>query len=274
MTSPPPPPPPTKPRDLPRRSDWLVRHFLNYVTGYVGKRMHAVRVARSNPLPAAPGGPLIVVLNHPSWWDPMIGAVVARRLAGRHHFAPIDAKGLAVYPVLGRLGFFGVDIDNASGARGFLRQASAILEDPNGVLWVTAQGTFVDPRARPVRIKRGVGHLIHRLNHVTIWTMALEYPFWNERTPEALIGFGPPILVESGSSLTPSDWTARIEQNLEASQNQLAEAAISRDPALFDTILGGKAGVGGMYGLWQRFKAVVQGKAFVAEHGNAIARVK
>ena len=234
--------------------------------------MHAVRVSRRNPLPALPGGPLIVVVNHPSWWDPMIGAVVASQLEGLHHFAAIDAKGLAIYPVLGRLGFFGVDTESAAGARAFLRQASAILEDPKGVLWLTAQGTFVDPRTRPVRLKRGVGHLIHRLNNVTVWTMALEYPFWTERTSEALLAFGTPIVVETGSSRSPAEWTALVEESLEASQNQLAEAATTRDPALFESILGGKAGVGGFYGFWLRFKAMVQGKAFVAEHGAAIAR--
>ena len=261
-------------RSVPRRSEWLVRHFCNYILGYVGKRIHAVRVARSNPLPALTDGPLIVVLNHPSWWDPLIGTVVLTRLDGRRHYGPIDAKALTRYPVLERLGFFGVDTGSASGARAFLRQASAILEDPKAVLWITAQGEFTDPRRRPVRFKQGVGHLVHRMRNVTVWTMALEYPFWEERTPEALVAFGPPIVVEDGSALAPAEWTARIESALESTQDQLAEAAISRDPARFETFVSGKAGVGGLYDLWRRFIAMIQGKKFVAEHGAAVVEMK
>ena len=262
---------PSEKRDLPRRSDWLFRHFSDYTLGYVGKRMHAVRIARSNPLPALPDGPLIVVVNHPSWWDPLIGIVLARKLIGRRHYGPIEAKGLARYPFLERLGFFGVDTGTSSGARAFLRQASAILEDPRSILWVTAQGEFVDPRKRPIRLKQGVGHLVHLLKEVTVWTMALEYPFWEERTPEALVAFGPPLIVEKGASLAPAEWTARIERTLEATQDQLAEAAISRDPARFEILLSGKAGVGGVYDLWRRFKAMIHGKAFTAEHATAVA---
>ena len=254
-------------RDVPRRSGWLFQRFSDYSLGYVGKRMHAVRIARSNPLPVLPDGPLIVVVNHPSWWDPMIGIVVARGLIGRRHYGPIEAKGLARYPFLEWLGFFGVDTGTASGARAFLRQASAILEDPKAILWITAQGAFVDPRKRPVRLKPGVGHLVHRTKSLTLWTMALEYPFWEERTPEALVAFGSPMVVENGSSLAPAEWTARIERVLEAAQDQLAEAAISRDPARFEILLSGKAGVGGIYDLWRRFKALLQGEEFVAEHG-------
>ena len=66
----------------------------------------------------------------------------------------------------------------------FLKTSLAILSRPDSVLWITAQGEFVNPRERPIRLKPGIGHLIHRLKDVTVVTLAIEYPFWNDRCPE------------------------------------------------------------------------------------------
>ena len=50
--------------------------------------------------------PLIIYANHPSWWDPMIAQFLNRKLCpDRQFYAPIDAKALEHYRVLGKLGF-------------------------------------------------------------------------------------------------------------------------------------------------------------------------
>jgi 1-acyl-sn-glycerol-3-phosphate acyltransferase len=226
-----------------------------------------VRISREGALPALPAGAVIVVLNHPSWWDPMIGLVLTTLMpASRVHFAPIEAGGLAQYPFLERLGFFGVEVGTTRGSLAFLRRSEAILSRPESVLWITAQGEFVDPRERPTRLKEGVGHLVHRLSDATIVPLALEYSFWNDRCPEALARFGNPISVNSGRQCTPATWTARIEQAFQETQDRLGEEARRRDPATFTTLLGGTAGVGGVYDLWRSLRARIHGKSFKPEH--------
>jgi len=252
---------------LPRRSAWLFRWFRGYARRYVRHHFHAMRMSREGSVPALPDGAVIVVLNHPSWWDPLIGFVLTELMpASRIHFAPIDAVGLAQYPFLERLGFFGVEVGTTRGTLAFLRRSEAILSRPESALWITAQGEFVDPRERPTRLKEGVGHLIHRLSAVTILPLALEYPFWNDRCPEALARFGEPIRVSAGRQFSPAAWTARIERALQDTQDRLAEEARLRDPAAFTTILGGTAGVGGVYDLWRRLRARIHGKSFIPEH--------
>ena len=46
------------------------------------------------------------------------------------------------------------------------------------------------PATRPVRLRPGLAHLARRVPGATIVPLALEYPFWDERTPEALCRFG------------------------------------------------------------------------------------
>ena len=254
----------------PRRSSWLFHHFRKYVLRYVSRRFHAVRLARDGFRPTkAMTGPAIVVVNHPSWWDPMTGLVLSTLWPDRaRHYAPIEAAGLAKYPFLEKLGFFGIVSETPRGGIAFLRKTLAALADADGVLWVTAQGQFVDPRVRPTRIKAGVGHLAQRLagSGGFVLPLALEYPLWNESKPEALARFGPPIPLTAGDN--PEAWTARIERALEDSQDALARAALGRDPSGFETILSGGAGVGGIYDVWRRLKSATLGRRFEAEHDS------
>jgi 1-acyl-sn-glycerol-3-phosphate acyltransferase len=218
-------------------------------------------------VPTLPAGAVIIVLNHPSWWDPMIGFVLTELMpASRTHYAPIEAGGLAQYPFLERLGFFGVEVGTTRGSMAFFRRSQAIMARPESVLWITAQGEFVDPRERPTRLKEGVGHLVHRLSNATIIPLALEYPFWNDRCPEALARFGNPIRVNTGRQFSPAVWTALMEQALQDTQDQLGEEARRRDPEAFTSILGGTAGVGGVYDLWRRTLSLVRRESFQPEH--------
>lgn len=260
------------PHGIPARTNWLFHYFRKYSHHYTSKHFHAVRLSLEGYSPDTRlEGPVIVVLNHPSWWDPLIGLVLAGAWPeATRHFAPIDSAGLAKYPSLERLGFFGIESNSAQGASTFLRRSLAILDDPRNVLWVTPQGRFVDPRERPTRFKAGIGHLAHRVGRGVVLPLALEYTFWQERTPEALARFGAPIDLKNSRGTSPTEWTTRLETALEAVQDALALDALTRDPARFATMLEGRAGIGGVYDLWRRIKAALRGRRFVAEHSDRI----
>src|SRR4051794_4534271 len=85
------------PSCLDRRSAWLFGLFRGHAKRYVARSFHAVRVSLSGPVPGEIPGPAIVVLNHPSWWDPLIGLVLSDLWPGRRHYAPIDSAALARY---------------------------------------------------------------------------------------------------------------------------------------------------------------------------------
>lgn len=249
-----------------RRSPRLFGWFRRYVRRYVARHFHAVRIARGGPAPGVPDGPMIVVLNHPSWWDPLIGILLSGAWPDRAHYAPIEAGALARYRLFERLGFFGIEPGTARGGRDFLRTGLAIASRSDSALWLTAQGRFADPRERPTRLKAGVGHLVARLDRAGLVPLALEYPFWDESRPEALARFGPVLPVTAGGA--PDEWTARIAEALEATQDALAAEARRRDPGAFEVVIGGRAGVGGVYDLGRRLRATLRRERFRAEHGS------
>ncbi len=255
--------------ELPHRWLWLFRGFRKYAHRYLRKHFHAVRLSNSgHPFPP-PAGPLLIALNHPSWWDPMVCMVLSALIPERDQFAAIDAEAVKKYSFFKKMGFIGVDTKSLRGAAEFLRMGTAILSNPDRVYWVTAQGRFTDVRERPLAIQAGVGHLAARLAHGTILPIALEYTFWSERTPEALIRIGEPLNIEDHAGLSGKEWTSLIEESLSKALDGLNAEAITRDPALFTELVNGKTGVGGVYDIWRRLKMWLSGRKFEPSHDAA-----
>jgi hypothetical protein len=200
----------------------------------------------------------------------MICLVLSRFIANRDQFAAIDAEAVKQYGFFKKLGFVGVDTKSLRGAAEFVRTAATILSQPNRVFWVTVQGRFTDVRERPLGIQAGVGHLAARLTSGVVLPIALEYTFWTERTPEALVRIGEPLRIPDHPGLSGKGWTSLIEAEMTRNLDTLNAEAMARDPAKFAAILSGKSGVGGPYDWWRRLKSWVGGRKFDPSHDAAM----
>ena len=253
----------------PHASDATLRFFSAYTRVYLRRNFHSVRVVRGSWPRVQDAQPVIVCLNHPSWWDPLIALTLANAsFRGRMHYAPIDSAALSRYRVFEKLGFFGIEPDSVRGAMQFLSTSRAILADPRTALWVTAEGAFTDVRTRPVRLRSGVGHLVHSLESAAVLPLGIEYVFWEERAPEALACWGDIINVSGGKSYRPDEWTRRIASGMQSALDRLATLSIQRQKDEFDVVLRGKAGVGGVYDVWRKLKARLRGDRFAVQHGS------
>jgi hypothetical protein len=153
----------------------------------------------------------------------------------------MDAAALEKYRFFKKLGIFGVKAGNGLT---FVRTGRAILAQSHSALWVTGQGRFADVRDRAATVRGGVA----ALRCDTVIPVAIEYTFWHERFPEVLVRFGKP-----GDSL-------------EATQDALAAEAVQQRAELFDTLLPGRVGIGGVYDLWRRARH----SDFTPEHGALV----
>lgn len=243
------------------------------------KNFRALRIANLDRFPRGTNEPLIVYLNHPSWWDPLTCIALAPHLIGRRRFyGPIEEKSLQKYRTFRRLGLFPVEIDTPRGAAQFLRAASAVLRQGD-VLGLTPQGRFTDARTRPPALKTGLGALLTRMqrtgSRVTVVPLALEYTFWDERLPEILVNVGEPILPGDVSDnpratfSSAAEWTHLLDQWLATTQDELASLALTRSPASFQTLLEGGRGEAGFYGMWQRLQRKMRGIAGVGGPNRA-----
>ena len=228
----------------------------------LSRSFHAVRLSKSQrPDPVTlRGRPLIIYLNHPSWWDPLICSQLARELfPERRQYGPSDASTAGQYRSFARLGFFEVESGSARGARRFLTLAQELLSQADAALWIPAQARFGDARERPVRLHSGIGSLASRMRQAVLLPLALEVPFWEAPLPEALARFGEE-LPAGDADLRAGDWTEVLEDRLRSTLEALAAESLARDPARFDVLLAGGGETGGLGQAWRRFLGSFKGE--------------
>ena len=241
-------------------------------TRFFARHMRALRVPAWGMPPAALAEPasgqaLIVLANHPSWWDGVAFMLLSRRLfPGRRMIIPMEAAALARYPFMRRLGVFGVETGHARGAAAFLRTAQGVLADPVNMLWMNAPGRFADARERPLPLAPGVARLPELAPGAVVLPLALEYPFWSERAPEALAAFGPPLQAAELAALPREDRQQRLGAAIEAVMDRLAAEALTRDAARFRVVVQGQEGMGGVWHGWRRLRAALRGERFDPRH--------
>lgn len=253
---------------LAARSPLIVRFMTTYMRRYARQHFYAVRLAHGGMPVFDPACGVIVYSNHPSWWDPVVFVLLqAHVFPRRAGYGPMDAAALGRYRVMRRIGIFGLEPGTRRGAARFLRVGASILQRPDNVLWVTAEGGFTDPRRRPVRLRPGVAHLLRNHPNVVAIPLALEFPFWNERAPEALARFGEPVMADARRDV--AEWSALLAERLTATMDRLAEDAMSRDPSRFQNVVVGRAGIGGIYDVWRRARAMLSGQRLQLEHDPA-----
>ena len=245
-----------------------------YFARYFRRHMGGLRVARwGMPRDLDPDRPVVIVMNHPGWWDGALVVLLGDRLfPNRETYCPIDGAMLARYRVFGRMGAFGVDLDRASGAADFLRVSAEVLARPRTAYWITAEGRFRDVRERPLDLKPGVARLAEIAPHAIFLPLAVEYAFWEERGAEACIAFGAPINGEALAALPRPERLAHLAAALTDTLDRLALDVRARDPAAFVPLLQGRAGIGGVYDGWRRFNAAIRGERFDPSHAGAGAR--
>ena len=250
------------------RSAWRIAFFTAIFRHRLRRGFAAVRLSGAiASLERLDGVPVVLYANHPSWWDAALLAVLARQLFANHRvFAPIDAESLHRYPFMRRCGVFGIKPSSVAGAATLLRIGGRLLTRDDSLLCITPQGRFTDPRIRPLVLQRGLANLLARAGHVAVLPVAIEYPFWNESRPEALVRLGAPIVVRDADARDADLWQVRLEAALTATCDALAVDAEARDPLRFTTWIEGRVGVGGIYDVWRRIAAWSAGRAFDSRH--------
>jgi len=242
----------------------VFRVFHSYLEGYFARNFDGVRVLSGAQTKWDSDRGMVFFCNHASWWDPILIMLLAGTLTpGRRAFGPMEENMLKKYAFMKRVGVFGVDRTSLRGAAKFLSVGRGLMQHGDAALWLTPQGRFTDIRERPLAFESGLGHLARDCD-VPFVPFCVEYVFWNERKPELLINFGDPI--QGGGDATTEDWTARLEAALTATMDELAPAAMARDPERFDLLIKGRARVNPFYDGWRYLKAMVRREKFSAAH--------
>ncbi len=244
----------------------ITRWFQSYTQSYLRRSFH--RVLALGEAPVLPEGPMLVCMNHSSWWDMLLAFWLAHDVLGTDGYGPMDERQLQRYAILRRIGVFGVDRESLQGGRDFLEYSRRLLEGQSRSLWITAQGAMVSTQERPIRFYSGVARLAQAIGGCHVTTVALDYQFWDEKRPEAFVSFGPVRWVETGAGFSKRELLGSLEEQMTGQLDALQTAIRSRDAVRFQPLLSGRGGVSPAYDTIRRLGGGLKGEAPPVAHGD------
>jgi 1-acyl-sn-glycerol-3-phosphate acyltransferase len=249
---------------------WLKEGFMQYyVPRYLKRHFHTLYLYGDAPRIALNDStPLIVCLNHSSWWDLFVPAFVEHCLFHHDVYAVMDAEQLQRYAIFSKMGVLGVDRTSLQGIKAFLDTVEHLFKNQPRALWLTPQGEMVSNYQRPVRFQPGLAHIAMRLKRFHLLHMAVHYEFWTERLPEAFIHFSEPTFVDtSDATWNPQTFLRQQETRLQGLLDSLLIAVQQRDATCFQPLLQGASGTAPLYDAFRAFSARRQRRPFFREHG-------
>ena len=225
-----------------RPSGRFRRFFAGYAARMVRRRFHSSMVlvgdgdhfARLDSVEA----PVIILMTHASWWDPLAGLVLWRRfIPSREMLVPMDASELERFGFFRRLGMFGIDPDDPKSLEAMKAYVLERFEASGDreTLGLTPQGRFTDPR-EPIRLRPGAAAIAAASPvRPEVIALAVEYPFWQDKQPEMLVSISP-VIPPMGEEPTTGDWQRGMTAAMVDASTRLSAASMSRDPKAFEDL--------------------------------------
>lgn len=192
---------------------WFSRHAEQRIRGHFS----AVRLAgRQHLVDALVRGPVLVVSNHCSWWDPIWLLALSNRLIEADAYAMMDAKNLERLPFFAKVGAFGVDRTRPDDGARAVRYAARLLDTPGKVLFVFPQGEERASTQRPLGFLGGSAAIARVARRASVVPMAVRYEHGGEPRPVLWASLGVPLGrdddVEAGRAAQEAAVTAELER--------------------------------------------------------------
>ena len=242
-------------------------YVYDYVRRYLRRSFHTVHLLGEPPQFEDDGKtPLLVCLNHSSWWDVLLAFHLEREFFGWERYGVMDERQLRRYRLFTNLGMIGVDRTSLQGAREFLDYTEKLLSGQRRALLLTPQGAMLSNHIRPVSFQPGLAHLAQRLGHFHIARVALHYEFWDDKLPEAFVSVSPIETFTTDAEFSRRDFLHRQERQLEAELDTLLITVRKRDPAALKSLLHGKTGISPTYDFLRALSARLRGQDFASDH--------
>lgn len=198
-------------RKSPRFTAWFARDAEQRLRrGFDAVRCRGIEGLRA----AVRERPVVVVTNHTAWWDPLVALVTSVRVLEADAYAMMDAKNLERLPFFGKVGAFGVDLDDPRDGARAIRYGAKLLDRPGRLLWIFAQGKEVPITARPVVFRPGAAE-IARIAKAAVVPGALRYEMGKTPEPTLWLSFGTPLDASRDVDAARAEHEARVDEELD-----------------------------------------------------------
>lgn len=179
---------------------------------WMGRRLHDIRIHVSAPPPES--GPVLLCLNHVSWWDGFLARRLARTLRpGAPLFTVMLEREIRPRPWLRRLGAIGLEPGSAASLKSVLRQLADVgKRHPDAVVSFFPQGKIWPSSRRPLGFKRGIEAAYKALGAQALLPVGIHLEPGRHPSPTAYVLAGAPVQLDQATSV--ADLEGRVEAQL------------------------------------------------------------
>jgi 1-acyl-sn-glycerol-3-phosphate acyltransferase len=222
-----------------------------------------VRLREMGGNPRAAGLPLLVIANHPSWWDGYLALLLSRQFGVRRYLM-MDAAQLKRYRFFAWAGCFGIERTDARDvARGIAYATDLLRQAEPAWLWLFPQAEITPSRARPLSFHAGAAHIVRRASvggrTVGVLPVAWELVFRGEQHPEVVMLVGDIITFDEERARDMPSVSVCLSNALTVVMDAVGNDIMRDDLTAYRTILRGRAGVN------DRFDRLLRRRRLVAE---------
>ncbi len=220
------------------RAPGFTRLFAAYSERLLRRRFAAVRLKRGGAellaRADAHAGPVLIAMNHASWWDPLVGLMlVSRYLASRTPSAPMELEQFRRFRFMKRLGMFGLDPQHPDASMLLMEHVAELFrKDRRPLLVITPQGAFTDVR-EPMRLRPGAACLAAAHPDTLVLVLCCEYTFWEQPRPEILLHV---CECPCPARANIAGWQRQLTNAMQRCADALAASAIARDEVAFERL--------------------------------------
>ncbi|PTL40429.1 lysophospholipid acyltransferase family protein [Alkalicoccus saliphilus] len=219
--------------------------FSLYNNNLLKNKFHGIyNSPESSPLPEKGS---IIIMNHSSWWDPLILFYLNSSKWKTNGIAMMDEKGLNRFPFFSKLGAFSVKASSPASVRQSLKYAAEELRNGRH-LFLFPQGKEVPLEHRPLAISPGTGYLKFLVPEAPVVPVAFYHGLFHHQMPEWYIQTGAPVL--GAPSWGRKRWTQAAEEALEKEMNSLRNKVLSNQP--FIPLMHGREGTADKFEKWKK----------------------
>lgn len=206
---------------------WFASHARSRIKATFGRVL--VRGIESTRARAAEG-PILVVSNHTSWWDPLVILHASTHLLRTDGHALMDAKNLRRLPFFALVGAFGVDLDHPADGLVAMRHAARLLDRPGRMLWIFPQGAERPITERPLGFREGAAQVARLARRATLIPAAIRYEMAGEELPRLYLSFGPPLPTDRDPPTGRTSQEQAVLHELDAIEAEIAGRPVPGAP--------------------------------------------
>lgn len=197
------------------------------------------------PLPDPDRGPVLLYLNHSSWWDGYLMYVIHRVVLRGQFDAHLlmEEKQLRAYRFFAWSGAFSVNRHDPEDVQRSQQYAANLLRSGRRprAIFIFPQGKIVPADRRPLVTYPGIARIVALAGGVRICPVALRYEFLGQQWPHAFIRMGPTYTPADPADIAGT--LAEVTTQLTTASDALRDDVIALRLERFRPLLRGRRGI-------------------------------